>query len=518
MSRNNGIVFDVRENVPISTYVNEMAKTLPPETILYASRIAGNRVAMYFNDRKHAQEAVTQGMVVNNSLISISPLVRQTTRLVFSNVYPEIPDHILEENISDFCNIVSPIRSIPIGMKENLAHVLSFRRQVHVFIEPNINIPGHINIAYGGGNYRVFLSTDFVKCFACGEHGHTRRNCKKQKTAASDDSEDDGSQDENPINPKPIFMHRNKSDPKHPPKSSRNRQNQATDDNEEPKAHDEAGVRPPSSPPSPTQPSAPTQPSTKPNPKPSPIPPIPRPLNSNHTNPPSPSQPPTPSPNPDPPTTPASVTPPIPKATDQSAFVSIWGSPPGPSRETFSEVLRKRKKKTPSPPSQGLTKLKSDSPPKKTLKPPNDDLTDTPSLTQALDGDDDNASDVSHQSQLPPDATQESVDMSDTETDDTASILSETNSQPSELECEEGDLSIPTGPLSQKQMTAFLKCVKARRKPGEIAKKFTGDIPGLVKQLKPLRSSPLLNRNMQMRIRKLVKGLDIEDVSRLIPK
>ena len=85
MSRNNGIVFDVRENVPISTYVNEMAKTLPPETILYASRIAGNRVAMYFNDRKHAEEAVTQGMVyiifdlyftacTSNDLISSFPM------------------------------------------------------------------------------------------------------------------------------------------------------------------------------------------------------------------------------------------------------------------------------------------------------------------------------------------------------------------------------------------------------------------------------------------------------------
>ena len=102
----------------------------------------------------------------------------------------------------------------------------------------------------------------------------------------------------------------------------------------------QAGVRPPSSPPSPTQTSSPTQPSTKPHSKPSQTPPIPRPLNPNPQNSPSPSQPPTHSPNPDPPTTPALVTP-IPKATDQS---------PRPSRETFSEVLRKRKKKTPSPP------------------------------------------------------------------------------------------------------------------------------------------------------------------------
>ena len=61
MSGNNGVVFDAKENVLISTYVNEMAKSLPAETILYASRIAGNRVAIYFNNKSHAEEAVSQG-------------------------------------------------------------------------------------------------------------------------------------------------------------------------------------------------------------------------------------------------------------------------------------------------------------------------------------------------------------------------------------------------------------------------------------------------------------------------
>ena len=93
------------------------------------------------------------------------------------------------------------------------------------------------------------------------------------------------------------------------------------------------------------------------------------------------------------------------------------------------------------------------------------------------------------------------------------SVASEASSLQSEQEM--NDLSLSPGPLSNQQMTDFLRSVKARKKPEHIARKFTSDLPGLVKQMKPLRNSPLLNRNMQMRIRKLIKCLDPADTSQL---
>ena len=68
-------------------------------------------------------------------------------------------------------------------MKENLAHVLSFRRQVHVFIEPNINIPGHINIAYGGETTGFSFPQILLNVLPVGNmdtHGETARNRKPQ--------------------------------------------------------------------------------------------------------------------------------------------------------------------------------------------------------------------------------------------------------------------------------------------------------------------------------------------------
>ena len=138
---------------------------------------AGNWVAIYFNNKSYAEEAVLQCMVIDNCLVYISPLVRQTTRLVFSNVYHGIPNHVLANlNIKDF---------IPLVMKENLSHVMSFRRQVHVFIEPSINIPDHMNISHGGGATKytcLHISSNILTVRSVDMHVRNARNARNPKT------------------------------------------------------------------------------------------------------------------------------------------------------------------------------------------------------------------------------------------------------------------------------------------------------------------------------------------------
>ena len=73
LNRNNGVVFEAEENVSISNYVDEMGKVVPPETILIASRIVGNRISVYFSKRCYAEEAVTKGIAVSDFLVWISP-------------------------------------------------------------------------------------------------------------------------------------------------------------------------------------------------------------------------------------------------------------------------------------------------------------------------------------------------------------------------------------------------------------------------------------------------------------
>ena len=87
---------------------------------------------------------------------------------------------LLKKYLSSFCKVVSKIRPIPLGLKQkSLCHIMSFRRSVQVIFAPNITPPDHINLTFSGANYRVFLTTESVRCFNCGEFGHVSRSCKK---------------------------------------------------------------------------------------------------------------------------------------------------------------------------------------------------------------------------------------------------------------------------------------------------------------------------------------------------
>ena len=72
-------------------------------------------------------------------------------------------------------------------------------------------------------------------------------------------------------------------------------------------------------------------------------------------------------------------------------------------------------------------------------------------------------------------------------------------------------LQVSKGPLKDEEIIIFLKRVKSAKKVLSIAQKFTPDIPGLVKQLKPLRNNPLLQKRQQQRVRLLIKRLDPDE-------
>ena len=115
----------------------------------------------------------------DGSYLEVTPLVRPSTRLTLSNVYPEIPNQIVLENLFPFCKVVSQIRPIPLGIKsQSMSHIMSFRRQVYVIVAQNVTPPASISFQHASVTHRIFLSTDAIRCFKCGGLGHMSRSCK----------------------------------------------------------------------------------------------------------------------------------------------------------------------------------------------------------------------------------------------------------------------------------------------------------------------------------------------------
>lgn len=138
------------------------------ENIRSASRM--NKVLVIFlTEVTLVNRLVEEGFTVKGEFVQVSPLVIPVTKIIISNVPPFLKNESLEKN--QFGKLVFSIKDIPLGCKNSsIKHVLSFRRQVFVLLnDPNqvINVAWNFNVE--GTNCVVFVSSETMRCFYCGE-------------------------------------------------------------------------------------------------------------------------------------------------------------------------------------------------------------------------------------------------------------------------------------------------------------------------------------------------------------
>ena len=82
------------------------------------------------------------------------------------------------------------MRMINLGCtNEDLKHVLSFRRQVFMFLNSaSQTLDASFRVRHGERTFVVFASTDSLRCFECGDIGHMKRTCPhKDKDRTGDE-------------------------------------------------------------------------------------------------------------------------------------------------------------------------------------------------------------------------------------------------------------------------------------------------------------------------------------------
>ena len=139
-----------------------------------------NSAVVIFLDRvEKVNRVIETGITVRDSFVTVLPLSQPATKVVLSNVPPFITDEFLSRELSRHGKVVSPIRKIMSGCRSPLLkHVVSHRRQLYMILNSRneeLNLRFHVKV--DDYDYVIFASSSVMKCFGCGEEGHTVKAC-----------------------------------------------------------------------------------------------------------------------------------------------------------------------------------------------------------------------------------------------------------------------------------------------------------------------------------------------------
>lgn len=178
MSLRHGIRCATERNTSVEDVLVAIAEQVGAGNIDSASRM-NKAVVVFLKDSSLVAKIVASGLWVKDVFVQVTPLAAPATKIVISNVPPFIKNVALEAELARFGKFASAIKMIPLGCKTlDLKHVLSFRRQIFMFLNSATqNLDVSFRVKHGEGSYVVFASTESLRCFECGDIGHMRRAC-----------------------------------------------------------------------------------------------------------------------------------------------------------------------------------------------------------------------------------------------------------------------------------------------------------------------------------------------------
>lgn len=180
-SKKQAIILDNIEETDIEQYIYKMGDIIDPKHMTYASKIANNRICIYF-DRVEVVDAIIarhDHITVNNINIPIRRLISTSSRIVISGGQPCVSNKQVEEELRKLgMKLETPVKPLRLGFKnDRFVHICGFKR--HTFIAPDENndYPDSFVIVHENNAHRFFLSGEMIKCKICKKNDHPTSKC-----------------------------------------------------------------------------------------------------------------------------------------------------------------------------------------------------------------------------------------------------------------------------------------------------------------------------------------------------
>jgi len=178
------------DSITVEDCLTAVSSELGARNILSASRM-NKAVVVFLKEESMVHHLVEVGLSVGDVFLPVLPLSSPSKKVTLSNVPPFISNDSLERLLARYGKILMPIKMIPLGVKNpDLKHVMSFRRQTFMILNPEFqNLDISVKITLTGKDYKIFISTDSMKCFSCGVFGHTKQKCPTNKVTEQSETE-----------------------------------------------------------------------------------------------------------------------------------------------------------------------------------------------------------------------------------------------------------------------------------------------------------------------------------------
>lgn len=178
-NKKTAIVLDHHHELVLDDYLYAIAGQIGASNIIAASRLSGQRICVYLKSEEMAHQLTKdQGLDVKGLFIATRKYISSSTKVILSNVLPDIPTDALKEQLNQIGKITSPIKPLMINSKyDDFKHIISFRRIVYIIFNDPANVPTSFQIHHEDTNYTIFLAREDAKCYRCNEVGHLARNC-----------------------------------------------------------------------------------------------------------------------------------------------------------------------------------------------------------------------------------------------------------------------------------------------------------------------------------------------------
>lgn len=149
-----------------------------------ASRM-NKAIVLFLSETQLVDDLIESGLTIKDTFVNVMPLSSPTKKVVLSNVPPFVRNDKLEEILERYGKLMSPVKMIPLGCKNaELRHVMSFRRQAIMILKSqNEALNLSVKLSIDNKDYTIFISSETMKCFVCGEFGHVRQNCPNKNGA-----------------------------------------------------------------------------------------------------------------------------------------------------------------------------------------------------------------------------------------------------------------------------------------------------------------------------------------------